>query len=142
MSVTLINLYKLNQTPAELLEAMQNWKLIPKEGSYLCPKCSGKLTLNANKKDGWRWHCNNKISQRKQKAEPCGCRVRLRTGTFFANSHMSYFSVLAFAHLWAGGIQLRVIKLELEIGSDETLVNWASFCREVLFGYALKNGQP
>jgi len=33
--------------------------------------------------------------------------------------------------MWAEGHQLRQIKLELKIVSDNTLVDWASFCREV-----------
>ena len=67
-----------------------------------------------------------------RKLKNVGC-VRFRKGTFFANSHLSYFNILAFSHLWAEGVQLRVIKLELGIGCDNTLVNWSSFCREVIY---------
>ena len=94
-------------------------------------KCSYPMVLHADQDDGWRWKCNNKISERKQKAVACGGHVRFRKGTFFAGSHLSYFNILAFAHLWAEGVQLRVIKLELGVGSDQTLVNWSSYCREV-----------
>lgn len=137
MPITLIQLYELNKDPAALLEALQKWHLIPRQGNYNCPKCSGALTLRPDSEDGWRWHCDNKISERKQKAVPCGGRVRFRKGTFFAGSHLDYFNILAFAHFWAVGVQLRVIKLELGIGSDHTLINWSSFCREVRFLFLL-----
>ena len=133
MPITLISLYELNQNPCDLLAALEKWKLIPKEGEYYCPRCEGALALNKCKEDGWRWQCNNRISKHKQKAEKCGLCVRFRKGTFFANSHLSYFNILAFSHLWAEGVQLRVIKLELGIGCDNTLVNWSSFCREVIY---------
>ena len=131
MPITLIKLYELNKNPPALLEAMQEWNLIPRVGGYKCPKCSYPMVLYADQDDGWRWKCNNKISERKQKAVACGGHVRFRKGTFFAGSHLSYFNILAFAHLWAEGVQLRVIKLELGVGSDQTLVNWSSYCREV-----------
>lgn len=131
MPITLIKLYELNKNPPALLEAMQEWNLIPRVGGYKCPKCSYPMVLHADQDDGWRWKCNNKISERKQKAVACGGHVRFRKGTFFAGSHLSYFNILAFAHLWAEGVQLRVIKLELGVGSDQTLVNWSSYCREV-----------
>ena len=130
MPITLIKLYELNKNPPALLEAMQEWNLIPRVGGYKCPKCSYPMVLHADQDDGWRWKCNNKISERKQ-AVACGGHVRFRKGTFFAGSHLSYFNILAFAHLWAEGVQLQVIKLELGVGSDQTLVNWSSYCREV-----------
>ena len=132
MPITLINLYELNKNPPDFLKSMQNWGLIPK-GEYRCSRCDGFLKICICNEDGWRWQCNNKISKNKQKAENCGFRVRFRKGTFFAGSRLSYFNILAFAHFWAEGVQLRVIKLELGIGSDNTLINWASYCREVYF---------
>jgi hypothetical protein len=131
MPITLIEVYELHKNPEQLLEAMQKWQLIPKEGNYNCPNCSGVILLYPDSEDGWRWHCKNKISEPKQRPVSCGTRVRLRKGTFFEKSHLSYFQLLSFAHLWAEGVPLRVIKLELSIGSDHTLVDWASYCREV-----------
>ena len=52
---------------------------------------------------------------------------------FFNKSKLSYFQIHGFAHLWSEGHQLRQIKTQLEIGQNHTLVDWSSFCREVIF---------
>ena len=79
MSITSIQLFELNKNP-EFLQALQSWKLVPVE--YRCPNCSGLLTINSCKEEGWRWHCNNKISGRKQKAHRCDTRLSFGKGTF------------------------------------------------------------
>ena len=70
MPITLIKLYELNKNPSALLEAMQEWNLIPRVGGYKCPNVlilwffmlikmmggDGNATTkyqNGNKK---RWH--------------------------------------------------------------------------------------
>ena len=94
MPITLVKLYELNKNPPALLEAMQEWNLIPRVGGYKCPKCSYPMVLHSDQDDGWRWKCNNKISERKQKAVACGGHVRFRKGTFFASSHLTISTYL------------------------------------------------
>lgn len=132
MPINLIQLFRLNSDLDAFLGMMQAWNLVPIEGEYACPNCNAPLKLYRDSEDGWRWRCNNKVSVRKQAAQPCGTKVRFRTGTFFAQSNLSYFNILAFAHLWAIGAPLRIIKIQLDIGSNNTLTDWASFCREVI----------
>ncbi len=129
MSLNLVKIYDICRDNDTLLENLQNWGLIPREKS--CPKCGYGMSLMNVKEDGWTWYCSNKISIRKQRATKCSQKVSMRKGSFFNRSHMSYFQILGFAHLWSEGLQLRQIKCQLEIGSTATLVDWSSFCREV-----------
>ncbi len=90
--------------------------------------------------DGWRWHCTNKIRKyAKPKGVKCGQTQEFRKGTFFEHSHMSIFQILGFAHLWMQKFPLNVIRRELKLISNSTLVDWASFCREVVFSHLFDN---
>jgi hypothetical protein len=129
--LNLIKIYDICKNKEILLKSLQEWGLVPKIGEFYCPKCDEPMRLFNQGDRDWRWTCLNKISVRKQAAKPCGKKVEFRTGTFFARSKLDYFEILGFSHLWAEGLQLRQIALQLGIGSDHTLVDWSSFCREV-----------
>lgn len=76
----------------------------------------------------------------KSKRERCEKRVELRTGTFFEKSKLTVFQIIGFVNLWVEGASLRVISNQLEIDPG-TAVDWASFCREVVFDAYVINGQ-
>ena len=112
---------------ANLSIHLQVWSLVP--WVLNCPSCTVWMNVYNCIEDGWR--CKNKINARKQAGKVCDQNVRLQLGTFFACSHLSYFQVLGFSHLWARGFPLRFIGNELDISSRHTLLDWSSFCREL-----------
>lgn len=59
-------------------------------------------------------------------------RLSIRTGTFFARSHLPIFQVMAFCNLWLDNVQLQFIQKQLR-WAIQTVIDWASFCREVVF---------
>ena len=133
MSLNLIKIYDICRENKTLPVQLQNWGLVPQEGIYLCPKCNEPMKLLHFEKQGWYWDCKSEKPIKNQAKKICNTRVSMRTNTFFNNSKLSYFQILGFAHLWSEGHQLRQIKTHLEIGKDHTLVDWSSFCREVIF---------
>ena len=130
MPFNLVRIHTLCQS-GDLLEQLRIWGLVPYE--LLCPTCGVPLHLFVDSEDGWRWKCKNIVALRRQSLKKCNAKIRFRTGTFFERAHLSYFQILGFAHLWVLGVPLRVIKIQLDIGSDNTLVDWSSFCRYVIF---------
>ena len=86
----------------------------------------------AFRSDGLRWHCVGHISVRKQKAKLCGKWLEFRRGTIFSKSHLPIWKILGFCHFWVEGVSLRTIGVELEM-APHSLVDWASFCREIVF---------
>ena len=133
MPLNLIKIYDICRENETLPVHLENWGLVPKVGDYLCPKCDQPMKLLYFQNEGWFWDCQSKTPIRKQAPKRCNKRVSMRKKTFFNKSHLSYFQILGFAHLWSEGHQLRQIKQQLEIGQDHTLVDWSSFCREVIF---------
>ena len=131
MPLNLIKIYDICRENNRLPTQLQNQGLIPTEGIYLCPKCNEPMKLLYFEKQGWNWDCKSEKSIRKQAKKICNTRVSMRKNTFFNKSHLSYFQILGFAHLWSEGHQLRQIKQQLEISQNNTLVDWSSFCREV-----------
>ena len=129
MALNLIKIYDICREKNTEKNKLQDCGLIPMD--FNCPQCSEFMKLKHMVRDGWTWTCDNKVTQRNQTPKRCRKKVSLRKGTFMGQSHLSTFQILGFAHLWSEGLQLRQIKRQLEIGSDNTLVDWSSFCREV-----------
>ena len=133
MPLNLIKIYDICRENDTLPGQLQKWGLVPKEGEFLCPKCDDPMKLLYFQNQGWCWDCQSKKSIRKQASKRCNKRISMRRKTFFNKSHLSYFQILGFAHLWCEGHQLRQIQQHLEIFQRHTLVDWSSFCREVIF---------
>ena len=63
--------------------------------------------------------------------------MSIRSGTFFERSKLSIFQVLGFVNLWVENVSLKVTAQQLNL-SKPSVVDWASFCREVVFnGYII-----
>jgi transposase-like protein len=140
MSINLIRFHELCKSESELIDKLKKWGLIPKK--LKCKKCDNFMVLIHCGDFDWRWRCHSYIKRDKKKREKCSGSVRFRTGTFFEKSRLSLFKILGFAHLWAEGTPLRIIKRQLDIGSDNTLVDWSSFCREIMFNFFIDNSEP
>jgi transposase-like protein len=77
------------------------------------------------------WRCNK-----------AGCRTEcnLRNGTWLQNTHMSFTTVCMFIYAWAFEMTtFEFCKRELNIGSNETIVDWNHYLREVCAETLLKS---
>ena len=99
-----------------------------------CPKCNRKFDPqnNSEKADGLRWFCNNKVSVNRNQfvLERCGGVRSARSNTWFFKSKLRIMEVLLLMYNWWYKIPATVLKLEFGF-SDHTMVDWASYCREV-----------
>lgn len=91
-----------------------------------CDQCDiGRITLKKDKsysKDKCVWRCTNKYCYRK---------FSIRHNSWFANSHLSLSVIVKLTYYWVHKLPLNYIKLQLDIGSNSTGVDWYNFCREV-----------
>jgi len=91
-----------------------------------CDSCDcGRITLKKDKsysKDKLVWRCTNKNCYRK---------FSIRHNSWFEHSHLSLSSILKLTYYWVYKLPLTFIKLQLDIGSNSTGVDWYNFCREV-----------
>lgn len=134
-----INLSKIDCWPREdngmaLVRQLMEYGAIPKSGDYLCPK-GHKMVL---RKDGncFKWRCNKVYRPYvKHKSIRCNYGVSIRKGTFFEKSHLSIGQICKFVNLWIDNVELRVIKKQCDIVSQNVADNWSSFCREVVYDF-------
>lgn len=143
-----INIFDLHDwlnalADVHLLRKLMEFGILPKETEYLCKQCNQPLSLRVdnNMIDKYRWFCDNYIVRRKQKRVRCGFKVSVRTGTFFAKSHLSLGVILKFIHFWVYNTPLNIIQFNINI-SNHTAVDFANFCREVVYDQMIINSQP
>lgn len=58
--------------------------------------------------------------------------MTLRNGTFFSKSHLSILDICGFVNLWISNCTFTIIQMQLRM-SNQTIVDWSSFCREVTY---------
>ena len=89
--------------------------------------------------DGRVWRCPEK---------DCRRRVNIRKGSFFEGSHLHLWQVICFTYFWSTdcgrsrGMSQDQIMWEVEIGSEQTAVDWKQFCRDVCVSYFLNHPEP
>lgn len=64
--------------------------------------------------------------------------ISLRQSTFFYRSHLPLLTICGFVNLWSMNCPSNVIELQLRL-ANQTVVDWASFCREVTFDAMIIN---
>jgi hypothetical protein len=73
--------------------------------------------------DKWRWQCRL-----------CKASASVRKNAFFSHSHLSLrLIIIILIYCWAMDFSQNIIAHEAEIGQgiNHTMVDWASFCREI-----------
>ena len=58
--------------------------------------------------------------------------MSLRKNTFFEKSHLPLLDICGFVNLWVMGCTFPIIQQQLRL-SNQTITDWSSFCREVVF---------
>ena len=110
-------------------------KLIADLHGEICKKesCDGRIRLRREKKiDGFTYRCSKKN---------CGFRQSIRHNSYFTDSKLPLGTILKFCYFWVNRIESNFIKYELQIGSDNTVVDWKNFCREVCVEYLFRSSE-
>lgn len=108
-----------------------------------CTNCGSLMVLRVDKTtvDGCKWKCTGKLVKAKKATKICNATKSYRHGTFFEGTHLEIWQVLGFMDLWLKKVQHNHIS-ELIGVSEVSLVDWSSFCGEVLFDAMLHNAEP
>lgn len=135
-----VNLDDINDWEREdgglgLIRKLMDYGAIPKEGTFKCPR--GHLYKLSQDRGNIKWRCGVQYSLAKAKKRRCEYTASIRTGTFFENSKLSIVQICKFINLWVDNVELRVIKKQCRFGSQNTGVDWSSFCREVVLDYMI-----
>ena len=87
-----------------------------------CPTCHRNMdrVRELRKKDGFRWHCRR-----------CRKSFSSRTGSWFANSKLSLQQALSLMFSWSSQENQRNARVNAEVVSEHTTMNWYNFCREI-----------
>ena len=84
--------------------------------------CGGYWRLSLICCDGYIWRCSNKR---------CKCKISIRKDSWFSGSHLSIPQILKLTYFWVYKIPQNFAQQETRIGSNNTLVDWHNFAREV-----------
>lgn len=148
MDHTHITIFELHDwlnalTDLQLLMKLMEYGILPKEGALLCKKCKHPMTLLPDNSvaDKYRWFCGNYVALRKQKRTRCCYKQSIRHGTFFFKDHLSLGVTLKFIHFWVYNTPLNFIQFNLHIAAH-TAVDFANFCREVVYDQMVVNSKP
>lgn len=110
-----------------------------------CPKCSQKMLVQTevSKVDGCIWACNNRVIKEGKiyMTEPCKTRVSVRKNSWFSRSKLSLLEVLLFTYCWYENVPMEFVRTNFKF-SSHTIVNWASFCREVAIDEVIVHSEP
>lgn len=140
MPTTIFDIFKmsLDNNGLPLIHFLMDLGAIPK-----VMKCPRDHTL-ALRVEGhsFKWYCNNYYTIGKKKPSRCGYSKSLTHGTFFSHSHLSIAKICLFVSLWTDNVQLNIIGKHIDVTSNNTLVDWSSFCREVCYDAITTNMVP
>ena len=94
--------------------------LLLSENEY--PTCQPNMcrVRELRKKDGFKWRCGR-----------CRKSFFSRTGSRFANFKLSFQQALSFMFSWSSQKSQRNARVNAEVVSEYTTVNWYNFCREI-----------
>jgi transposase-like protein len=125
MAMKYDDLYDLIREEDTLLLWLREKSLL-EDFSGPCDRCdTGYLVLRKDRsysKDGYVWMC---------KRRDCYRKISIREGSWFKNSHLTIPTILKLTYYWSYKLPNDYVKFQLGIGSDNTLVDWYNFAREV-----------
>lgn len=109
-----------------------------------CNKCKGSMSLKESKAkvDGVRWVCRNAIDIGSLLCSgTCNGTRSVSFNSWFYKSKLRVVEILLFTYFWWYKVPLSQIKREYGF-SSRTLVDWASFCREVAIDVVFTHSEP
>lgn len=140
-SVDLITAFSIFSNRDKSLEFLMNHDSIKSE--VKCKSCNNFCALNI---DNMRWECRKQITymeNRKRKVKRCRFKQSIRTNSWFSNAHLSPETSCQFVaeYLLLNPPHQSFIMNDMQI-SSKIYCDWATFTREVLEYWALKNSAP
>lgn len=111
--------------------------------SIKCSSCNNFCVLN---KETLKWQCRKQqtyTENRRKKIKRCNFKQSLRTGSWFANAHLSPEMSCQFVteYLLLNPPHQHFMMRDMQISSS-TYCDWSAFIREVLEYWAFKNSAP
>lgn len=99
-----------------------------------CPTCHEQVDLNIN---SFRFTCDRRYRTHKN-TRKCRFRRSGKNGTWFASSKLQFEDIMYLTVLWLKLPHPRQAFITKELScTNETVVNWSSFCREVCIEWSL-----
>lgn len=97
----------------------------------MCPHGHSYRLLQRSGRGSYK---NSSKARTVPKQEPVNCNIRIHPTQckFFHQSHLSIFTICAIVNLWVAKVSLKTIAKHTRTLSTKTLVDWLSFCREVV----------
>lgn len=134
--VNIVSICQMNQQDhgRGLIKYLMKFGAIASEGTIVCEKCEKPLVLDKKDANNFRWRCYRRVN-----GKHCRYSVSIRNDTFFEGSHLTITQICIFINLWLDNVSYDCIKKQASIVSQETIVNWSMFCREVLHNSMIVN---
>ena len=102
----------------------------------LCSRCGREALLDTRK---WLWRCQKKFAVGKNKAVPCNTAHSAFKGGWLERAHISPQDSLVFTTIYLDE-SYKISFVQRELGwARQTIVDWASFHREVIEDHLVKN---
>ena len=103
-----------------------------------CPNCDSVCRIDYNK---LAFRCDHSVVTRGKRKRRCSFYVSCFKGTWFANAKLDTETNLKFVFLFLQkAFSFEFVAFELKL-SKPTIVDWCSFCREVVISWLLKRSQ-
>lgn len=140
--IQLRQIFKWEEEGLPLIEKLMEFGLLPKHGTMFCPNNHPTpMVLTANG-DNYKWRCRHWVKDAHKKKKNCDYGVSINTGTFFAKAKLTHGQIIKFIYFWLDNIPLTLVRKYSDIPGRRTSVDWASFCREVVFDDLVENKKP
>lgn len=106
----------------------------------LCPNCSNRISVSWAK---YMFRCQKSVRCSKRKSTKCATKLSAFRGTFFERSQLSLTEICILVNIFLSDNRAKISYAVSELQcSQTTVVDWFSFCREVVADYVVQQSQP
>ena len=127
MALNVFQLKSITEDTEKLREFLISNRLLIDFSDTECFFCKSflVLTTDRSRKTGYIWRCSNRNCRKTKVGEVFG--------SWFDRSKLDIGTILLITYLWASGnVENNFIREQLGL-SNQTVVDWGSYCREVCF---------
>lgn len=103
--------------------------------AMFCDSCGSECSFVSRKgiSDGKSWKCRRR---------ECRNRASIRRGSFFADHNLPLTTMVEMIYWWCMDVEQKVVKQQLGISSNHTMVDWFNYCRDICTAYLLDYHAP
>lgn len=106
----------------------------------LCRQCDSRVHISENEFERIFYRCYKTVIRGNKKRAVCHTKSSAVSGTFFEKSHLSLRQVVHLTHIFLSSRRARVVYAQSEVDcSRKTVIDWFSFCREVIIDYVKRH---